>query len=658
MSKVFLDFESRSECDIYATGAWVYAAHSSTEILCLCYAIDDGPVQAMTRANAREHIEVINTLVREGAEFHAHNAFFERCMWLHKLIGYYGARPIAIKQWRCTMAKASAHGLPRKLELAAKALDCKHQKDMIGNRLMVTLAKSKGPIDPDKLARLVEYCKQDVEVEREIDRKLPDLDPQEQQVWFMDQYINDTGVYVDINAVQKAAEAVRLETERLNAEINARTEGAVNKGTERLAVKNWLEEKGCVLPDLTKQTVAKALEENKERADLSRVLSLRQQLSLTSNAKYDALLSATSPDGRVRDLLVYHGAHTGRWSGKLVQIQNLVKPKDPDFSNIEPIHVLKNGGYDAFSLVYGDETLNTLSACIRGMFIPSPGCDGFITDFAAIEARVVLWFADEKEGVQSFVDQDQDPSLPDIYVKQARKIRRNPNLTKKDKKDRQLGKQTILASGYGMGEIKFQETCEKYSIDLGPKTLAVQNRDGETVYISPLARTAVQSYRETFPKVVSLWYAMEEAAKRAVLTGKTYQVSKVLWYMDPKYPTFLRMKLPSGRTIAYQHPRVKENRLSVMGLVNNKPMPVSMWGGALVENAVQGAARDIMVEAMFGAVRTGFRVLFTVHDELFMEAPRGTKNNDDVLRIVRTPPTWAAGCPINAECDTVERYRK
>lgn len=637
--RVYIDFESRSPVDIWASGAWVYSEHPNTEILCLCYAVDDGPVITLTRTNMAEGIMELDKLSAEGAEFHAHNAYFERCMWKNKLELKYLAEPIPLKQWRCTAAKCSAHALPRSLEQAAIALNCIHKKDKKGNMTMRAIAQSTGLIEQEPLNRLYKYCAQDVEVEREIDKRLPDLCPSEQKVWFLDQYINDTGVMVDVPTIKNAVKCIDKEVNELTRELQILSGGEINAGTQRLAIKNYLEKKGVKLPDLTKKTVAAALE--KSSGDNMRILRLRQQLSLTSNAKYKALLDTVSADGRVRDILVYHGASTGRWSGKLIQVQNLPKPSDANFDNIFPCRLLRND-LESFETLYAGDVLATLSSCVRGMFIPTPGYEMFTTDFAAIEARVVMWLAGEEGGLKLFREQDFNSELADIYVQMARAIYNKKTLVKKDKKERQLGKQAVLGCGFGMGAVKFKATCATYNIEID----------------DALALRAVNAYRNTFKQVPKFWYEMEAAAVRAVNENKPIQVNHILWYLDGE---FLRMKLPGGRTLAYHRPKVDaEGKLSCMAVnsVTKKYLPEKFWGGTLVENATQAVARDIMKDAMLQMASNGFRILFTVHDELVVEAPKGTKTEADILKAVRIVPAWATGCPINAECEKVERYKK
>jgi DNA polymerase len=897
MRRVYIDFESRSQCDIWTAGAYRYCEHPTTEILCLAWAVDDGPVRgAIHGSELRQSIKELNALVAEGAEFHAHNAFFERCMWAQKLTPRYGALPVPIRQWRCTAAKVSAHALPRALKNAAAALGCKEHKDLEGAGLMKVLAGSTGPIDADRLRRLLVYCEQDVRTEREIDQKLPDLCEAEQQVWFMDQYLNDTGVCVDTEAIKNAVALVDAATKEGNEELFKLTGGLINAGTKRQAIKAYLESKGLALPNLQKQTVKDAIAT--AGGDNLRVLQLRQQLSLTSNAKYAAFLAATSPDGRIRDLLVYHGASTGRWSGKLVQIQNLVKASIPPHAICAAIQALKSSR-EGFSACY--DVLPTLSSCIRGMLIPSPGHKMFITDFAAIEARVVMWLAGETVGLRAFAEKDADPTVDDIYVRMAKQI--SPTAT------RQLGKQTVLGclaedtlvysdtgikylkditkqdklwdgekwvghlgllkSGWkrvtrikdlnieltldhliltptgwrtaaeivlsgdtqlpeqvkslacsassgknfigvlnamslfaavanvkrvlestNSGAVKLRHALNVLKVEMGKKVetevLARQilslmqgyARDGVRVFgtlendavtlvtptiggmvvaalpwpsgvfgdswntllhsmggttgtspsieliipkgidqvisewsrkvktiktrvkycydvlnvgefntfrageamvhncgfgmgvqkfidtcakyevaITPqLAERAVNTYRKLFSKVPKFWYAMEDAARQTIMSGKPHTVGYVSFLMDGD---FMRLRLPAGRTIVYHHPRVDaDGSISFMAVnsLTNKYEREQIWGGKLVENAVQATARDLMVAGMFGLLRAGYKILFTVHDELVVEHSAGSEQ--EVKSIVCRVPTWAKGCPINAECESAERYKK
>jgi DNA polymerase len=256
----------------------------------------------------------------------------------------------------------------------------------------------------------------------------------------------------------------------------------------------------------------------------------------------------------------------------------------------------------------------------------------YITDFAAIEARVVMWLAGETVGLKMFAEKDADPTVDDIYVQMAKRI--SPTAT------RQLGKQAVLGCGFGMGVEKFTDTCVKYSVDV----------------TADLAWRAVDGYRKIFSKVPKFWYAMEDAARQTIVNGKPHKVGSLEFYIDGD---FMRLRLPAGRTIVYHHPRVDaDGSISFMAVnsITNKYEREQIWGGKLVENAVQATARDIMVAGMFGLLRAGYKILFTVHDELVVEHTAGSC--EEVKSTVCVVPTWAKGCPINAECESAERYRK
>lgn len=640
IKKIYLDFESRSQVDIWKTGAYRYAEDLSTEIICLAYACNDGPICVRQKGNSLLAIVPrLNQYIQEGWEFHAYNAYFERSIWHFKMVKQYGALPIPIKQWRCTMSKCLVCGLPGKLEKAALALNTKNRKDMVGNKLMLQLASTTGYIDPDKLKRLMEYCVQDVITEREIDTRLPDLSPDEQRTWFMDQYINDTGVNTDIKAVKNAARIIRDETKVLNDELYRLTGGVVNAGTKTAAIKRFMESKGLKLPNLQKQTIKDALKDT-DGTNL-RVLQLRQQLSLSSNAKYQSLIDSVSSDSRLRDILIYHGASTGRWSGKLFQLQNLVRPTITQKDIQSAIQLIKAVPL-TFDLYYAPNVLSTLSSCIRGMLIPTKGYDMFTADFSAIEARVIMWLSGDKTGLEAFRSQDADPSVPDIYVLMARNIHRKKHLTKKDKTERELGKRAVLGCGFGMGIDKFQATCEKYGIKLDLN----------------LAKTAVNSYRSTFGAVPTFWREVEDAARKTILTKNPHSYRRITWRMAGE---FLTMQLPSGRLLYYVHPRVEtDGNISYMTTdsVTKKFVRTSAWGGKLAENAVQATARDIMRDAMFRIIHAEYRILFTVHDELVFEAQKNTKTVEHALGLIKIIPVWALGCPINAECEKTDRYKK
>ena len=322
MKKVHLDFESRSRADIWKTGAYVYATDPSTEIMCLAYAIDNGPVKVIrwTDIQMCELIDPFEELRALAADkktlFYAHNALFEQLIWSGKLTSY-GLPKLPINRWRCTAAKALAHGLPKALKDVAATLGSREQKDLRGRQVMLKVCKPKNDgtweEDPGLIRELEDYCAQDVETEREIDHRLPELDPFEQYVWFEDQLINQRGIAVDKDALEKCLGLIEEETANLKEQIVSLTDGKLEGVSRRAAVLKYFKDNGVVLPDFTKATVETALRSGKIPPDLTRVLQIRQELGLTSTAKYKALEGALCSDSRLRDILVYHSAGTGRW---------------------------------------------------------------------------------------------------------------------------------------------------------------------------------------------------------------------------------------------------------------------------------------------------------------------------------------------------------
>lgn len=642
---IYVDFESRSKADIWTCGAWEYSMHPSTEILCLAYAIDDGPVQLVdfTDSSSVRRLSLpFGGAIKEGAIFHAHNAYFERCIWRNVLAPKHGLPQIPLKQWRCTAAKACAHGLPKSLDGASTALGLPFRKDKLGRQIMLRLCKPKKDgtwnEDPADFAVLFKYCKQDVEVERALDKALPDLSPSEQVVWYLDQTINDTGIYVDREAVEAARRARDQEELRLKAALKKHTNGELDGTSRRDAMLDWLKKQGVVLENLQKATVHAAIANAPEHVRF--VLEARQQLGLTSNAKYDALLEAIGSDNRLRDTLVFHSASTGRWGGKLVQLQNLPRGNEKDTDSL--IGLLKAGGLDLFSLFCSTSPLNALSSCIRGMFTATPGYDLFVADYSAIEARVVMWLAGAANGLEMFHKQDADPTYPDIYVQMARRVLGRNDLTKEDKTQRQLGKQIVLACGYGMGHNKFQQTCEAYGIACD----------------EALAQKSVQLYRTTFAAVRQFWYSQEEAFRTCLTQGGSVLCGPVTYR---KSGDWIYCRLPSGRDLAYHMPRVEaDGRLSHMTTctMTKKYVRRDTYGGKLVENITQATARDLMAAAMLRLHRAGYRLLLTVHDEIVCERKRGAGSIDEVINFMTIVPDWTKGCPIAAEGWIGERYRK
>ena len=318
---IFLDFETRSKIDIFEAGAWAYAAHPSTEILCMAYCIGDGVVSVITREqfldfNPERDFPELWGNIHDGEILCAHNAFFEASIWYNIMVPKYGAPRIPIKQWRCTAAKAASRSLPRALGNVAKVLNTV-TKDPVGKRIMMKMCK---PLpnggwheNEDDFQQLYAYCINDVLVEREVDHVLPDLIPSEQTIWFLDQLINQRGIQIDREAVGKALQFIERHTHALNDSVFHTSEGVLDGVTRRMAVLDWVKDQGVEISGYAKADVSKALEQKDIPDAVRTVLEAKLQLGKTSTAKYTALNNSSLGDGRIRDTLMYHGANTGRW---------------------------------------------------------------------------------------------------------------------------------------------------------------------------------------------------------------------------------------------------------------------------------------------------------------------------------------------------------
>lgn len=641
---IHIDFETRSELNIWEVGAWKYAAHPSTDILCMAYAVDDGPVKILDRDDVLLSLPM-NIL---GRKLCAHNAFFEQAVWYHILHKRLNWPLPAIGQWHDSMALANAHALPASLEKCAEALNLSVQKDMSGKRVMQKMSKPRKPSKhdssrwfeaPEDFETLHEYCRQDVIVERAIYKALRQLNKQERSVWVLDQCINHLGVPIDTDAVLSALYIIGEFEARLNAEVKEITDGHLDGVTYIGKILRYLAKHNIDIPDLTKATVAQVLRREDIPAHIRRLLEIRQQLGKISTKKYQSMLNSVGKDGRIRDTLMYHGASTGRWTGKLVQMQNIPRGnvKDTD----QAIDIMKLGDVETFEMCYGPDVMGAISSCIRGMIYAPEGKTLYVADFAAIEARVLLWLADDRRGLKLYREG------VDLYVDMARQIFNSENISKRQ---RQLGKTAILGCGYGMGSDKFFATCISWGQEVS----------------KDLAKRAVETYRNTYSSVKRMWYAQEDAAIRCCRTRKNQTCGHVTWHISG---SFLFCRLPSGRDLAYPFPRLQKietpwgdikDALTFMEInsITKQWVRNSTYGGKLTENITQAVARDLLAEAMIRLTSRNYPVILTVHDEIICETRENYGSLEEFISIMEEVPGWAQGCPVSAEGFKRRRYKK
>lgn len=637
---IVVDFETRSALDVSSVGSWRYACDSSTDLICLGWAIGDGPVGVWSPGQELP-LELCRAIAG-GAEVEAHNVAFERSVWNEIALRKY--RFPAVRSWSCTMARAAALGLPQSLEGLAAALRLPVKKDLEGQRAMlkasrpVALAGSSDlfgevPVwdtTPALLERVRAYCAQDVEVERSVSRELPQLSAREMAIWRLDQEINDRGICVDVELCRNAIELVELETARLSAELVELTGGAVTGPTDLNGIKRWLRSIGVETTVLDERTVSALLAQELEpRA--ARVLAIRQIAGRSSVAKYKAMLERADPrDHRIRNNLRYHGAATGRWAGSGAQVQNFPRG-DHSGQVAETIaEMLSAGDVEDFDLLFGDSISAAVSA-LRPALVAGPGLVFCVWDYAQIEARLLAWFAGCSKLETLFA------SGADVYKAFAAEAFRKP-IERVSKDDRFVGKVCVLGLGYGMGAAKLAATFEGYGRPIGLE----------------LAKRLVRVYREAYPEIPALWSRLESDA-REVVSGESSSAGG--WSMVRE--RFLSFLLPSDRRLHYLDPKVEDGQLVYRKALGKSLAKDSTYGGKLAENVIQAIARDVLAEGMLRLERAGFSLVATIHDEIVSEEPEqlGTRYLEKGTALLEQRPEWCSA-PLAVEGFVSRRYKK
>lgn len=711
-----IDFETRSAASLKAVGTWRYSIDPTTSILCLAFRL---PYWEEERTSlwhpAFRHLgidesdnwddiaELVGWIAADGL-IEAHNVFFEYCLWNNILEPRHGFPSIPLKSWRCSAAKAASYALPRGLDDAASALHLSVRKDAEGSKVMRKVSSPRKSLkkERDQWAKagitppavlwhesrelfevLWKYCRIDVVVEERVSESLIDLNAEETDTFLLDLEINARGFQLDVAGVARALELIAAETTLLNAELAVVTNGYVEKASQRENMKLWLATEGLHLADTQGATLDDVLAGTRLTPNARRAVELMRALGRSSTAKYHAMDYWLDPaDGRVRGGLLYHGASTGRWSGKGVQPHNFprLSPKRKDQKDDDPkdIEVL----WDAllqqdrpYILKYWKGVMEALSAGLRGAIIAKAGHQLYVADFAGIEARVLLWCAGDERGLDLF------RKKVDPYCDMAESIFHRP-VAKADKLERGIGKIAILGLGYQMGAGAFTGLCEVAKSPIpedcwceecgkGSKAHRKENhpfqwedgQDEDTV----TGVKVVAAYREKYHRVATMWADNEASAIAAVESRSPVHCGKVRWLYEAP---FLYCELPSGRRLAYMEPRVKLTMmpwgkekavLSHMGVnpVTRQWQRLTVYGGLLTENIVQAVARDLMACGMHRAEATGmYRIVLTVHDELVAEAPLGAGSVKEFELLMSALPPWAYGCPVDAEGWAGPRYRK
>lgn len=720
--RVTFDFETLSERDLRKEGAYKYSLHPSTRATCMAFKVHGQPrIYLLPYHVINTHWKDLpgsfkifwTNLINSGYEFSAHNAFFERCIYQNILVKRYGWPEIPLDKYRCTLAKCSACAMPRGLDEACIAMSLRVQKDRRGYSAMMAtckptkawkawkkaqekygsqvnltarqlkiVAQTEPPkfltpeSAPEIYKTLYDYCKIDVAAEEGLDDALPDLKPSELEIWQLNQTLNWRGLRLDTKTIEKAATIMSEENDKLLQELDALTLGLVTKPGAVKSILEFLEIEGVKLPNLRAKTIDDVLETRFDiDSDARRLLEIRKALSKASTKKYQSFLNRLNPDGRVRDILMYHGASTGRDTGTGIQPHNFPRGLleiDKDFP-YEPIENILELDKEELQVLYGESLSILFSHVLRNIIIPSEGCELFVADFSKIEVAVLWWLADNLPGLK-ILRSGLDPYKYQAAANTGKKYEE----IKDEGDERQLGKAQTLGAGFGMAWFKFQTTAwDQYRLKLTDEQ----------------SKAAIIAYRETNAAVPVLWREYEKAAITAVKRGENHEqkgyfaAGKCRFYMKDK---FLWVRLPSGRKLAYYKPqiswRVREYERTIKTKLKNGKIKIEVvkeqtrpmetlefyavnsktkkwdlertWGGTLTENIVQAIARDLMMRASINLEKARYKFLLSVHDEGLTERPIGEGNVKEFTKIMIDKPKWAEGLPLEAKGWVGPRYRK
>lgn len=660
INKVIGDFETRSEVSLKDLGAWAYSKHPSTHVLCFGWAqaSEEPHLWVPTLADSGPPTEWLEIANDPNVIFEAHYAFFEWCIYNNVLVERHGWPYIPAERWRCSLSVCSYLALPAQLDKVNQVLGLTEHKDTEGHSVMMQLSKPRNPSknnprkffhEQSKFEKLYSYCKQDVRAELCLSARIGMLPAPELAIWHLDQLINKRGVCCDVETIKAAIKINEYVTEHYLSELKKVTGGRIKKPRQIKALKEWLEKNGLFIENLQKETITETLKRTDLSDEVRYILFVCQELSRSSIAKYNKMLKmADTADSRIRGTLMYHGAHSGRWTGKDIQPQNYprgtFKLKDEDNPNApseeEIVNLIRN--HDVMGLARHGSVTEILSTMLRRMLVAAPGKKLIVSDYSQIEARLVMWLCGEAEGVELFKG-ELDP-----YKVMAAAIFGVP-YEEVTKDQRFVGKEAILGLGYGMAWKKFQMRCAQKGVELSAK----------------FCKKVVNKYRDTYKKVKRYWDQIETACIAAVQTGTEYTLGNVSAFIQDE---FLKIKLPSGRLLSYYKPCLGPHKWdsSKLGLrywgwssQGKAWVQKELYGGLLLENIIQGIAGDLMRGAMLRLEPAGYPIVFTVHDEVVTEVPDTPEYSlDRVNHLMSVNPSWGTGVPIEAEGYEALRFRK
>lgn len=656
MTVLAIDIETYSDIDLTENGVYKYVDSDNFRILLFAYAFNDEDEDIVDLESGEELPErVVKALLDKNVVKTAFNAQFERVA-INK---YLGAKT---ENWECTMIMAWSLGITGGLENVGKVigLDPDKQKIAIGKKLIKIFCKPKPnrknkkqlamfkvtdrvlPSDmPEEWKTFKEYCIRDVEVERYIRRKLERFKTidAEKKLYELDQKINDRGVLIDLDMAENAISIDMEQTERLT-EIFTKTTGLLNPNS-LVDLKKYIKEKtGKNVKSITKNNLDKLQEEFKNYEDIVTALDIRQRLSKTSISKYKKMIEVTCSDRRARGLLQFYGAGTGRWAGRLIQVQNLPQNHIRDLDTAREI--VKNGDLELLEMMY-DNPSDVLSQCIRPTIIPSPGKKFMVSDFSAIEARVIAWLAGEQWRLDVFNSHGKiyEASASQMFNVPIESIHKGSEL-------RQKGKVAELALGYqgSVGALK----------SMGALKMGLTEEE-----LKPL----VDTWRLSNSKIVQFWYDTENKVMEAIANRSTVKIKDNLKAIYKSGILFI--ELPSGRRIAYPKPRIidhdkfpgrKKIVFEGMDSTTKQWGWVDTYGGKLVENIVQATARDCLAYSMLNLEKEGYEIVMHVHDEVVIEIEDNKDDLKAITDLMGQEIPWAKGLPLRADGYECSYYQK
>lgn len=650
MKVLSIDIETFSDIDLSKCGVYRYTDSPNFDILLFAYSIDEGPVELVDLASGEDiPAEIVEAIMNSDIIKTAFNANFERVAIMRYLSRKLGKEVyLNPSSWRCSEVQAAMLGLPLHLEGVAKVLRLGVQKMAEGKPLIryfcipcKPTAANGGrtrnmPSDaPDKWELFKQYNIRDVEVELEIRKKIKDypIPESEQALYELDQRINDRGFRADMDFVMQAISCDKQFT--VSATERAYELTGLENPNSVSQLKDWLSDRGVEVESLSKKNVKELVSETE--GEVEEALKLRLLMAKTSVRKYEAIERAVCSNGRVHGLFQFYGANrTGRFAGRLVQVQNLPQNHLVDLKLARDL--VKEGRFDDLQMLFGN-TPGVLSELIRTAFIPKEDHRFIVADFSAIEARVLSWLAGEKWRLEVFQSHGKiyEASASQMFHVPIEKITKGSPL-------RQKGKISELACGYGggVGALK----------SMGALEMGVEENELQGL---------IDNWRRANPHIVNFWWEVDKMAIKAVKERTRTRAHGIIFTYKSG---MLFVTLPSGRDLVYVKPKLMLNKFGREGLTyegigaTRKWERIETYGPKIVENIVQAASRDLLAEAMLRLDKAGFAIVAHVHDEVICEVPMGESSIEEICSIMSESPKWSEGLPLDADGYECDFYQK